>query len=357
MWNPKVPFNDLPPPPTEELETISVMRATIEARAALASLNQAIKTIPDPGVLVSAIPLLEAQASSEVENIVTTTDDLFRHMVDREASATPETKETLRYRSALYQGASLVAARPAGTTLAVQICTEIRAVETGLRDLPGTYIGSPTTGRIIYTPPDGKRLLERKMGEWEQFLHADNMLDPLVKMAAAHYQFEAIHPFPDGNGRTGRILNVLLLLEYGLLDQPVLYLSRFIIRNKEEYYRRLLAVTAEGEWEEWLLFMLSAVEETSKQTLAMITSIQRLREEFREEMRAWSAGANADLLDLVFERPYSRISGVIEKCDVSRPTATKWLRELVAAGLLRETKVGRQGLFINARLIEILQQG
>lgn len=273
-----------------------------------------------------AIPLLEAQASSEVENIVTTTDDLFRYAADENEDASPEVKEILRYRTALYAGADLVRDRPVGTTLAMTVCSRIRAIDTRIRELPGTFIGSSSTGRPVYAPPEGKDVIQQKMRQWEDFLYAETSLDPLVVMAASHYQFEAIHPFADGNGRTGRILNVLWLLQEGLLDRPVLYLSRYIIRNRDRYYRQLLAVTADGAWEEWLLFMLRAVEETSKGTLATVMDIQALHEDFRDRMRLTTAGANADLLDVVFEQPYSRISSVTHKCGVSRPTATKWFR-------------------------------
>jgi Fic family protein len=355
MWQPDRPFEALAPPPVQKLETFGVLKATTEARAALASLDQALKTIPNPNVLIGTIPLLEAQASSEVENIVTTTDELFRYASEVDGSASPEAKETLRYRSALYSGARIVKTRPITIATAVEVCSQVRGVEVRVREHPGTYIGNPTTGAVIYTPPDGKVMIEQKLSQWEDFLHADSGLDPLVVMAAAHYQFEAIHPFSDGNGRTGRILNVLLLLEAGLLEQPVLYLSRFIIQNKDEYYRRLLAVTSDGEWEPWILFMLQAVEKTSKQTLNMIGEIQKVQGEFRETMRVeTTAGANADLLDLLFERPYSRIGIVMDRCSVSRPTATKWLRGLVEAGLLVEMSSGREKLFVNTKMLDAL---
>lgn len=356
MWKATEPYNDLNPPPTSTLETREVLKATTEARAALASLDQALKSIPNPGVLIGTIPLLEAQASSEIENIFTTTDELFRYASDADGSATPGTKETLRYRSALYKGSELVKRRPITAATAIEICTELRGIEARVRDLPGTYIGNPATGEVRYTPPDGRSLITQKLSDWEQFTHEPNELDPLVVMAAAHYQFEAIHPFADGNGRTGRILNVLHLLEAGLLQEPVLYLSRYIIQNKTEYYRRLLDVTAKQDWESWILFMLKAVEDTSKHTLEMIDGIQDAQNEFREAMRdVTTAGANADLLDTLFEQPYSRIGTVVERCQVSRPTATKWLRELAASGLLEEIKAGRERLFINNRMLSILR--
>ena len=356
MWNADEPFNELPPPPPSEfLETTAVLKAAIGARSALSALNQAIKTIPNPDVLIGSIPLLEAQASSEVENIVTTTDELFRLASRVDGLPSAGALETFRYRQALYTGAIMVRARPLSASTAMRVCSEIRGTEVGVRAAAGTHIANPSTGQVIYTPPVGSAVIWEKLKVWEDFIHDRPGLDPLITMAAAHYQFEAIHPFTDGNGRTGRVLNVLLLLEFGLLQEPVLYLSRYINENKAEYYRRLRAVTEREGWEEWILYMLRAVEDTSKYTLEMSGAIQAAREEFREAMRESSSGANADLLDHLFEQPYTRIKAVADACAVSRPTAAKWLRELVAAGLLTEQKSGRENLFLNKKLARALE--
>lgn len=355
-WSPDVPYNDLPLlPPKIEFETKAVLRAAIRARAALAALDQAAKRMQNPMVLVNSISLLEAQASSEIENIVTTTDDLFRFAHDPSDATSADTKETLRYRIALFAGMDAIRARPLSVNTAIEVCTNIHRREIGVRRLPGTYIGNPSTHRAIYTPPVGERLILDKLSNWVEFLHAESGLDPLVTMALCHYQFEAIHPFEDGNGRTGRILNVLQLVEAGLLNAPILYLSRFIIRNKDEYYRLLLAVTAEAAWEEWIAFILEGLEQTAQQTLQKIDRIQELQEQVRQEIReSTKAGSNADLLDVLFENPYARISNVIERCKVSRPTATAWLNGLVAIGALDDLKVGRDRLFINTRFLSIL---
>lgn len=355
MWSAIEPYNSLPDPPISELETKAVLKATVEARAAIAALDQAVQRIPNPAVLVSAIPLLEAKASSEIENIVTTTDELFRLAADSEEIATPETKETLRYRSALFAGLQSLHDRPLTASVAVEVCTRIKGREMMVRELPGTYIGNPATKEARYTPPEGRAIIQQKLDSWEKFIHADNDLDSLIVMAAAHYQFEAIHPFSDGNGRTGRILNILLLVEAGLLREPVLYLSRYIIRNKDEYYERLLAVSRNNDWEGWLLFMLEGVRATSLETLQIIDDIQALQLTMREELREiTSAGSNADLLDLLFEQPYCRIANVMERCSVSRPTAARWLGELVEAGKLHDLRVGRERLFINHRFLGVL---
>ena len=355
MWRADKPFNELPEPPVDELESRAVLKATTLARASLAAMNQAVLRIPNPDVLISSIPLLEAQASSEIENIVTTTDDLFRFSAEPEEHASSDIKETLRYRTALFAGLNSIKRRPLTVGTAIDVCTDVKGRQMGVRSLPGTYIGNPRTGEPRYTPPDGAKTIEAKMAAWERFIHSNPDIDPLVIMSAAHYQFEAIHPFTDGNGRTGRILNILLLVEKGLLREPVLYLSRFIIRHKDEYYDRLLAVSADQDWENWLLYMLRGIQVTADETLELIDRIQALQLGMREELRAFSsAGPNAELLDLLFEKPYCRISDVISRCNVSRPTATKWLNELCAGQRIMVRKLGRERLFINHRFIELL---
>lgn len=356
MWTPSEPYNGLPSIPTN-LETIEVLKAVIPARAALAALNQALDTIPNPGVLISTIPLLEAQASSEIENIFTTTDELFRYSadIDTGTKATPAVKETLRYRGTLYHGAQLVKKRPITANTAIEVCSSLRGIEAKIRDLPGTYIGNPATKQVRYTPPEGRDRIAALLSQWQDFINKPGQMDPLVVMAAAHYQFEAIHPFADGNGRTGRMLNVLYLLERGLLNEPVLYLSRYIIQNKAKYYQLLLDVTASGQWQPWLLFMLEAVRDTADSTLQMVGKIQTAQDAFRDAMRATAGAVDMDLLDVLFMQPYARVSNVVERCAVSRPTATKWLRALVTAGLLNEIKIGRENLFVNAPLLEALQ--
>ncbi|MFB2579866.1 Fic family protein [Herbiconiux sp. P15] len=353
-WHPDVPY-DVPPVPPAGVETHRVMKATVEARAALAGLEQASLRIPNPSVLINAIPLLEAQASSEIENIVTTTDELFRVARDESTTTSPETKETLRYRQALFFGFERVRSRPITAMIAAEICSEIKGREMDVRHRPGTFIGDPVTNRAVYTPPEGAEVIRALLSQWEQFIHADHGLDPLVAMAIAHYQFEAIHPFEDGNGRTGRILNVLLLVEAGLLSQPILYLSRYIIENKGAYYELLLRVTAEGDWESWVLFVLEGLRRTALSTVQKIDAISRLEQRVKEAIRdVTSAGANSDLLTVLFEQPYCRIATVIAACGVSRPTATGWLNALVEAGVLDDAKVGRDRLFINSAFLEVL---
>src|SRR3990167_7313448 len=230
-WQPHRPYNDLPRlPPTAELETKPVLKECVTARAALAELKQAAELIPNPAMLINTLPLLEARASSEIENIVTTADQLFRHL-QADAGADPATKEALRYRRALLEGVQALKTRPLTTRTAEWICTQIKGVEMSMRKVPGTALANDATGAVVYTPPQGEARIRDLLANWERFLHEEETLDPLVRMAAAHYQFEAIHPFTDGNGRTGRVVNLLYLVEQGLLSLQVLYLSRYIVQN------------------------------------------------------------------------------------------------------------------------------
>lgn len=355
LWLPDEPYQDLPLlPPGVDLETSPVMRATIEARAALAELKQALKLIPNPRVLVSSLPLLEAQASSEIENIVTTADELFRHL-DADAGANPATREALRYREALLEGYRALSEFPLTFGVAERICTRIKAIEMSPRKLPGTTIANRRTGEVVYTPPVGEALIRDLLSNWERFMHGKEVLDPLVRMAVAHYQFEAIHPFTDGNGRTGRILNSLFLVEQGLLGAPVLYLSRYIIQNKADYYQHLLRVTRSQDWEPWLLYILEAVKETSIWTLGMIEAIRRLIEETREHVRSHLPKIySAELVDQLFERPYCRIGNLVDAGVAKRETASKYLKEIARIGVLEEQPHGREKIFVNIRFLTLL---
>lgn len=217
---------------------------------------------PEQSILINSIPLLEAQASSEIENIVTTGDRLFQFANTPSGTGVDAaTKETLRYRTALANGFASLNERPLTTRTAVEICSAIKGVDMDIRVTPGTTLANDRTGEIIFTPPTGERLLRDLLANWERYVHDHGEVDPLIGLAVQHYQFEAIHPFTDGNGRTGRVLNLLFLVQHGLLDIPVLYLSRAIIRAKNDYYRLLLDVTTKGDWEPWLLFVIEAVRE------------------------------------------------------------------------------------------------
>lgn len=357
QFDPGRPYNTLPSlPPKADIESRPILKACIGARAALGELKQAGGLLPNPTILINTIPLLEARASSEIENIVTTTDRLFRFAQnDRAGLADPATKEALRYRTALWRGFQSLKKRPLTTATAVEVCRTIKGVSLDIRRVPGTALANDATGKVIYTPPQGEALLRSLLADWERFLHEAEAIDPLIRMAVAHYQFEAIHPFADGNGRTGRILNLLFLVEQGLLDSPVLYLSRSIIRRKADYYRLLRAVTAEGRWEDWILYMLKAVEDTARWTTAKIHAIRKLMQDTAEIVRVQAPAAySRELIELIFVQPYSRIGNLVDAGIAQRQTASVYLKELCDAGVLKEVKAGREKLFINPRLMTLL---
>ncbi|MGA4507255.1 Fic family protein [Propionibacteriaceae bacterium G1746] len=358
MWtNTDRPYQDLPAlPPSIEVETREVLKALTPAARALAALDAACRRLPDPSMLINTIPLLEAQASSEIENIVTTNDELFRaaHGALGEP-LTPPIKEALRYRSALMAGFEALKTRPLTTQTAVDICSHIQGRPVVVRNQPGTFIGNPDTGKRVYTPPEGQDVLLDHLSAWERFLHADHGLDPLIVMALQHYQFEAIHPFFDGNGRTGRIINLLFLTQSGLLDSPVLYLSGHIVRHKDEYYTALRGVSEREDWQTWILFMLRGVEVTSRWTLNLIESVATLRASTEDRIRAeFPKLPVADITRLLFTQPYIRIDDVVAAGLAQRQTASRWLGELSDHGILQKRKVGRSVVFVNVELLGLL---
>lgn len=354
-FDPAQPYNDLPTlPPAVELETRTVLKACVEARAALAELKAAGALIPNQAVLINTIPLLEARASSEIENIVTTSDALFRFAQD-EYSADPATKEALNYRAALRLGFESLRERPLGTNTAVAICSRLKGRVMEIRQIPGTQLRNTATREIIYTPPVGEALLRSKLADWERFIHEAADLDPLVRMAVAHYQFEAIHPFLDGNGRTGRVLNLLVLVSEGLLDEPILYLSRAILHRRQEYYRLLLAVTREGAWQEWIVFMLEAVAETARWTTEKIAAIRQQQLEASRFIQERAERIySRELMDVLFTQPYCRIQNLVDAGIAQRQTASVYLKQLVEVGMLQEVKAGREKLFVHPNFVELL---
>lgn len=357
LWRPDVAYNDLPilPPAGIELETKAVLKRCITARTAVAELKQAAELIPNQGILINTLPLLEAQASSEIENIVTTTDRLFQYRATADGVADPATKEALRYSHALLEGFRSLTDRPLSNSTAERVCSEIKGTSMSIRRVPGTALASDRTQQIIYTPPEGETLLRDLLGNWEKFLHNERDIDPLVRMAVAHYQFEAIHPFTDGNGRTGRVLNSLFLIQEELLSLPILYLSRFIIRHKEDYYRLLLEVTRSATWEEWILFILQGIEETARWTTQKIAAIRALQANTLEHVKSAAPKVySRELIELIFELPYARIQNVTERGLAARQAAARYLKALVAIGVLQEQVIGREKLFIHPKLIRLL---
>jgi len=349
------PYNDLPlVPPGVDLESVPVMRRCIAASRALAELKGAGNLIPDQSILINAIPLQEAKLSSEIENIVTTQDELFRAAVEEPGRIDPPTKEVLRYRSALRHGYEALKKKTLDIGLMIEVC-RILGPPADLRDQEPILIEDVGAGSIIYTPPRGRPLILSLLRNLETFLREPNELDPLIKMAVAHYQFEAIHPFIDGNGRTGRILNILALLQTGLLDIPVLYLSRFVIQNKAEYYRRLRAVTEDRDWEGWLLYMLTAVEETARWTAGRVMAIRDLFEDTVERCRQEAPRIySKELMELIFQQPYCKIAFVVDAGIAKRQTASEYLQELERIGILAGEKRGRQVIYRHPALLEAL---
>jgi len=355
-WQSNKPYNHLPLlPPAADLETRAVLKRCIDARTALAELKQIAELIPNQTMLINTIPLLEAKDSAEIESIVTTTDLLCQHAQAGDQSADPATKEALRCRKALHRGYHSLSERPLSTSTAVEICRTLKGVNMDIRRVPGTQLSNERTGEIIYTPPDGEDRLRSLLANWERFLHNETDLDPLVRMAVAHYQFEAIHPFTDGNGRTGRVLNNLYLIQQNLLTLPILYLSRYIIAHRADYYRLLLEVTRDQSWEPWLLYMLGAVEETARWTSAKISTIRSLSEHTSQYVREQLPKIySRELVDVIFEQPYCRISNVVDKQIAQRQAASRYLKELVDIGVLREVQVGKEKLFIHPQLMQLL---
>ena len=356
LYDPSKPYNDLALlPPTLDLESKAVLKACIEARAALAELKACGHLIPNQAVLINSIPLLEAQASSEIENIVTTSDRLFRFANQQSASIDPATKEALRYRTALNLGFEMLNTRPLSVLTAIAVCRAIKGVELDIRATPGTALINAATQHVIYTPPEGESLLRDKLSNWERYIHDTTDVDPLITLAVMHYQFEAIHPFTDGNGRTGRVLNLLYLVATGLLEIPVLYLSSFINEHKPAYCNLLSAVTREAAWEPWILFMLAAIHDTARWTAQKILAIRDLLDRTAERMRRDMPKIySRELVEIIFVNPYCRIADLVAAGIVKRQSASIYLKALTERGFLGEVDAGREKLYINRALLALL---
>jgi len=344
-------------PPDVDLETKPVLRATAVAHRYLAELKGLALSIPNESILINTLSLQEAKDSSEVENIVTTHDELFKADLFEETSNVAA-KETALYAQALREG--FITVKETGLLTNNQILDIQQILEqnrAGFRKLPGTELKNRRTGEVIYTPPQDHQQIVELMSVLERFINEDGQddCDPLIKMALIHFQFESIHPFYDGNGRTGRIVNILYLVSKGLLNIPVLYLSRYIIQNKSEYYRLLQVVRDSGVWEEWVLFMLQGIAETSRQTIKIIQAIKELMLESKHRIRNNLPRIySQDLINNLFRHPYTKIVYVMEDLQVTRITATRYLDLLSEEGILEKQKHGRDNYYINKSLVEIL---
>ena len=356
-FNREQPYNVLPSlPPNVELETKPVLKQTTAASRALAELKGAGDLIPNQSVLVRMIGLQEAKLSSEIENIVTTNDELYRAFADENGKTDPPTKEVLRYNDALWYGIDQMrSGRPLCTSLFEEIVQIITQNASGVRRVPGTAIVNDSTKATIYTPPEGEKVIRDKLGALEEFLHGTDDIDPLVKMAALHYQFEAIHPFSDGNGRTGRILNILYLISVGLLDVPVLYLSRYVMEHKSDYYIGLRQVTEQNAWENWTLFMLRGIEETALVTHQRIQSIRALMQQTSHKVREELPKVySKDLMEVLFAQPYCKIRFLEQSGIAKRDAASKYLRQLSQIGVLSPVPIGRDIYYLNKPFFDLL---
>ncbi|MCE5186202.1 MAG: Fic family protein [Planctomycetaceae bacterium] len=359
MFNPDRPYNELPMlPPRDVIETEEVLRQLVKSHKALAELKGTAQTLPDQSVLINSILIQEAKDSSAIENIVTTHDELFQGLTLSRA-VSPQVKEVLNYRSALWEGYDFI--KNKGFLSVNSVCSIHERLGTGtpgIRKLPGTVLKNDRTGRTIYTPPNDPNAMVNLLKNLEIYFNTQqDRPDPLIKMAVAHYQFESIHPFHDGNGRTGRIINVLYLVLEKLLSSPILYMSRYIIHHKADYYRLLQEVRTKNNWTEWVLYVLKAVEETSKGTLALITSIRNLMEVTAEKMKTLGGRLYShELLDTLFEKPYIRVGDLVAKGIATRNTASRYLNNLTFIGILKPDKIGRDILYLNKHLFILLKQ-
>ncbi len=357
-FDPSKPYNDLPLlPPKIEIETRTVLKKAISANRALAELKGVGETIPNQAILINSLVLQEAKASSEIENIITTNDALFRAFAVKMTSVDPATKEVLHYREALWEGFNLLKERELLTTnLFIKVVQTIKQNSAGIRRTPGTKVANAATGEAIYTPPETEAVLRDKLKNLEDYIHDLNHVDPLIKLALIHYQFEAIHPFSDGNGRTGRIINILYLVFKGLLDLPVLYLSKYIIEHKTDYYLLLRGITYSGEWEPWILYMLDAVEQTALFTREKIVQIRALMDETLKvgKEKLPSRVYSKELIELLFHQPYIKGEALVLAAIAERKTASVYLKELEKAGIVKGQKVGRENLYLNVRLYDLL---
>jgi len=347
------------PPPREKVETIKILKQTNKSTAALAELKGMAKTIPNQDILVNAIVLQEAKDSSEIENIITTQDELYKALTVNNMNFTPEIKEVVNYRATIFFGFNILKKQGFLKVNDIISIQQVLVTNTaGIRNTPGTVLKNDKTGEIVYTPPQDKaEILDLLTNFMFHFNDNKNDIPSLIQMAILHYQFESIHPFYDANGRTGRIINILYLILNNLIDLPILYVSSYIISHKSEYYKLLNRTNQEDEWEDWIMFMLKAIEITAKETIAKIEKIKALFDNVVIKVQTDAAKVyRKELIELLFEQPYAKIEFVVDKLNVERKAASRYLKELEKIGVLYSQKVGRENLYINKALIEILKQ-
>lgn len=344
-------------PYKERLETERVLRALLPAHSALAELKGMASSIPNQSILINTLGIQEAKDSSAIENIITTHDDLYKSELNLNSFKSLAAKEVQNYISALKRGFEQVNSNGLLTNKTIlEIQQEIEQNNAGYRKLPGTELKNALTGEVVYTPPQNLDDIKELMSNLEKYINEPELqhVDPIVKMAVIHFQFESIHPFYDGNGRTGRIINILYLVLSGLQRIPILYLSNYIIRNKQEYYRLLQEIREDNNWEDWLVFMIKGVEETAKETIKLVTEIKELILKFKHTIRERYKFYSQDLLNNLFKHPYTRIEFLQNELGVSRITAASYLNKLAKDGILKKEKLGAANYYVNHSLCELL---
>jgi Fic family protein len=343
-------------PPKVDLETKKVLKKLSNAHRFLAELKGISATIPNEIILLNTLILQEAKDSSAVENIITTHDELFKAELQLGGIHTIAAKEVQNYVNALKKGFELVRKNELLTVnYILQIQQVLEQNSAGIRKLPGTSLKNLNTGEVVYTPPQNYEIIIDLMSNLEQYINDDSDDDPdvLIKMAVIHFQFESIHPFYDGNGRTGRIINILYLVLKKLLDLPILYLSRYVIQNKGSYYKLLQNVRDDNDWESWIVFILEGVEKIAQETIVLIQKIKLLMQKYKQEIRTNYKFYSQDLLNNLFKHPYTKIEFLSSDLKISRITASKYLNELVKGGLLEKKKIGTDNYFINQPLFQL----
>ncbi len=351
------PYNSLPTlPPKDDVESKKVLLKTIKASRALGKLNGALSNLPNPNLFIDTIQIKEAKASSGIENIITTNDELFETLVAEKKNLNSAAKEILSYKSALYIGLKEIESRPfISTNLCIKLVQEIKQNKSSIRTTPGTAL-LDGEGQTVYTPPTGEDTIRRKLVNLEKFTNEYDRIDPLIKMAIMHYQFEAIHPFADGNGRTGRILLLLYLKLENLLEIPAIFLSQYIIDNKTNYYKYLREVTERSKWENYIIYMLDMLEVTSLKVIANLESIMSLMDEIEQIIKTRNPRLySKELLEIIFELPYTKRRKLVEAQLGTPKTVGNYLMGLEKIGILNSRKVGKEKLYINHRLMKLLE--
>lgn len=346
-----------PLPLAVDFETRKVLKSLPAAHAALAELKGIARSIPNQAILINTLGLQEAKDSSAIENIITTHDELYKSGIQLESTQSMQAKEVQNYISAMKKGFALCSQKGIlSSRIILEIQEELEQNKAGYRKLPGTNLKNASTGEVIYTPPQEYDEIVALMSNLENFINDPEIADydALVKMAIIHFQFESIHPFYDGNGRTGRIINILYLILSGLLEMPILYLSRYIIQHKADYYKLLQAVRETQNWEDWLLFMIKGVEETAKENIVLISEMDKLMENYKHQIREKYKFYSHDLLNSLFKHPYTKIDFLVADLGITRITATSYLNKLSEDGLLKKEKIGNAYYFVNVPLFNLL---